>query len=240
MPGISFPRELARFLLGTPCLCCRQRSSSGLCPACCQELRHSLQGQRLTLQGLPIFVLGPYEGVLRQTLQGLKYHKASELGWWLGVELGKSWQQQHRPHQRYSVIPIPIHGDRQQQRGYNQAQLLAAGFCRVTGDRLVSDLLVRAQSTVPLYRLSRQERQQAMQGVFEVRTDRPLGTVAPALLVDDILTTGATLIEARRTLQRQGIRCVGAVVLALTPDLQAQRQHFQKPAIRKSVADRDR
>lgn len=240
MPASCFQREVVRFLLGNPCLFCRQRSTAVLCPACRQELRCCFRGQLQDLQGLPIFTLGAYEGVLRQTLQGLKYQQARELGWWLGVELGKAWCQFNHPPQRSWVLPIPIHRDRQQQRGYNQAHLLAEGFCRVTGDRLVADLLVRDRPTSPLYRLSRQERQQAMQGAFQIKSGYPSSSAAPVLLLDDILTTGSTLIEAHRTLQRHGIHCTGAVVLALTPAPQVQSWDLPLIKGRKLAVDPDR
>lgn len=234
-----FQREIVRFLLGSSCSLCRQRSAAALCPACAQEVLHSLEAQAFNLPGLPVYALGRYEGCLRQALQGLKYQQAQELGWWLGVQLGKAWLQHHRPQQRHWVVPIPIHGDRLRQRGYNQAQLLAEGFCRVTGDRLVNDLLLRSRSTTALFHLSRLERQQEMQGAFDLKPQRHRPSAPPVLLMDDILTTGTTLLEAQQTLQRQDWPTVGAVVLALTPLSNRRLWHGGQPQLRKSAGDQD-
>jgi predicted amidophosphoribosyltransferase len=104
MFGNRFQREVSRFLLGSPCCLCHQRSPAALCPACTQEVLHTLEWRTVRLPGLPVYALGSYEEGLRQALQGLKYQQAQELGWWLGVQLGKAWRQHCRPQRQHCVV----------------------------------------------------------------------------------------------------------------------------------------
>ena len=113
------------------------------------------------------------------------------------------------------VAPVPLHPQRLFQRRYNQAGLLAHALARSSGVPYAPDLLMRRRHTPPQGRLSRAARQRNLAGAFAVMprwSDRLTGR--RVLLVDDVMTTGATAEATARVLLRAGATAVDVLVLA--------------------------
>lgn len=113
------------------------------------------------------------------------------------------------------VLPVPLHRSRLARRRYNQAALLALGIAKLTGLQAVPDLLVRKRATPSQGRLNPSQRRANVRGAFAVRASRRARlTDKRVLLVDDVLTTGATVSASARTLLRAGAAAVDVVTLA--------------------------
>lgn len=116
-------------------------------------------------------------------------------------------------HDAAFVVPVPTTRQRLRERGYNQARLLALAFARYTGRTLV-DALVRERGNATQTTLQPLARRANVTGVF--RTAAASGHVrnAGVVLVDDVLTTGATASACALALRGAGVRCVGLVTFA--------------------------
>lgn len=114
-----------------------------------------------------------------------------------------------------AVIPLPLHRRRLRQRGYDQALELARPLAHALGLPLRPDLLRRVRETAPQSRLDAPARRKNLRGAFVAASPRsPLSHVA---LIDDVMTTGATLHAAADALRRAGIARVDAWVCARVP-----------------------
>ena len=128
------------------------------------------------------------------------------------------------------LVPVPLHSSRQRERGFNQAELLArglSGLLRKTGKgpRLETHCLRRTRSTPPQTGLSLAARRENVRGVFAV--DHPeVVRDLEAVLVDDVMTTGATLSACAAALKHAGATRVCALTLARAtpqfPDFDAE------------------
>lgn len=123
-----------------------------------------------------------------------------------------------RPHRVDLVLPVPLSPQRLSERGYNQAWLLAQGLGRALARPTANDALVRLRNTPRLMTLEGDARLLAIHNAFQV-TPRWASRLRGRhiALVDDVLTTGATLDELSRLLRHHGAAGVSAWVLARTP-----------------------
>lgn len=158
--------------------------------------------------------VGLYEGILREILADLKYRYRPDLGNALGMLLVE-WIKLHHDFQKFDLlIPVPIHYRKLAARGYNQVDLLAGPLEKYLGIPLKKEMLVREKITESQNELNREERFLNIDGAFRVIDTQSLGG-ARVLLVDDILTTGATASEASRVLLRAGAQDVKVLTLAV-------------------------
>ncbi len=111
------------------------------------------------------------------------------------------------------IIPVPLHVSRKRKRGYNQSDLIAAGAASSLSAPLKSGLLVKTRNTPPQSGLGKKERSENLRGSFAV-SDPSLVKGRTILLVDDIMTTGATVEECSSTLERCGSSMISALTLA--------------------------
>ena len=117
------------------------------------------------------------------------------------------------------VVPVPVHADRERQRGYDQAALVAGVAAEAMGLPCVR-ALERARATVAQFDLGREERAGNVAGAFRLRRGRgpigPSGTLIGqwVLLVDDVVTTGATLAACAEALEAAGAMAVSAITVA--------------------------
>lgn len=217
--------HLTKLFLSANCPLCQRSASKVLCSACHQQLlgcRQSAHGngqpkpiqQRNTLD---IFAWGHYQGLLKQALTQLKYGDQAELGLWLGLELGNYWRKHPASHrlQQASVVPIPLHQQRHQQRGYNQAALIAKGVCKATGLHFAEHGLMRTKNTQAMYSLGVEARQTNLHKAFRLGP-KPPSPSKPIILIDDIYTTGTTALTAAETLRTEGYRVPAIMAVAQT------------------------
>jgi predicted amidophosphoribosyltransferase len=121
---------------------------------------------------------------------------------------------------RPTLVPVPLAPARRRERGFNQADLLAQALSRLTG-WTVSPILQRSRGGPALARLGRRQRQQVTAGAYGLvpgsldRTRTPIR----ALVVDDVLTTGATAVACAEALDAGGAECLGLVSFARTNPL---------------------
>lgn len=139
----------------------------------------------------------------RRAIHLLKYD-----GWWRVAEPVAAAMRRAPVLEAPSVlVPIPLGGKRLRTRGYNQAERLATALARQGGHLVQSDLLDRRRETATQTRLTPEARRANIGGAFAARAPVPPRVV----LVDDVLTTGATLLEAAATLRAAGAERVDAV-----------------------------
>lgn len=117
------------------------------------------------------------------------------------------------------IVPVPLHRLRLRERGYNQALELALPLARALGIPLRHDALIRTRPTPPQTGLDAKARRRNLRGAFEVAPT--VEWPAHVVLLDDVMTTGATLREAAKTLHRAGVNRVDVWALARAPTSRA-------------------
>lgn len=150
-----------------------------------------------------------HEGPMRRALGGLKYSGASRLAAPL-AELVAPTLDRLRPIVGTAVlVPVPIHAARLRERGYNQAELLARELGRLRSVA-VADALVRRRPTTKQHRLNRAARLANLRAAFAAHGRAP----PTVILVDDIITTSATLEACASALREAGSDAVYGLAVA--------------------------
>jgi ComF family protein len=132
-------------------------------------------------------------GSLIQTLlHQLKYKGNKELGYFLGRLMGETFQQSNHFSHLDALIPLPLFRSREKKRGYNQAAILCEGMAEVMRLPLLTDAVVRVAATTTQTKKNRMERWDNIEGRFALNNPEQLSG-KHVLLIDDVITTGATL-----------------------------------------------
>ena len=152
-----------------------------------------------------------YAYPLKHLIHAYKYLHHHALSHWLASQLKAALPTNYCPD---LILPVPLHPERQRDRGFNQAHEIAKPLARQLGCSLDSQSLSRRQATAPQANASHIERRQHMRGAFWCDTDFTGKTL---LLIDDVLTTGSTANECARTLKLHGASAVHIGVCARTP-----------------------
>ncbi len=156
------------------------------------------------------------EGTTLQRVQhAVKYHNRPTLGVRLGRWVGEGLREQAFPAPDL-VVPVPLHRVRELERGYNQSERLARGIADVLGAEVGDGLLVRQRATRSQTTLDKKARWRNVAEAFALR-DPAAVAGRRVLLVDDVITTGATVVAAAVPLREAGAG-VDLAVLACTRD----------------------
>ena len=174
------------------------------CPTC--------RGESFAFDG--VFRMAPYDGLLREVILRMKA--------WTGEELaevvGSLWAKQLAPRLRDLhpdlVVPVPLHWTRRWRRGFNQSAILALGLARELGVPCRPRALRRLRRTQQqTQQTTSKRRRDNVHHAFAARANLDLSNQT-VLLVDDVMTSGATAHEATRALRARHAKAVYVVVLA--------------------------
>lgn len=147
---------------------------------------------RLQVQAAAAGYFFTKDSLLQHLMIELKYRNNKDIGVYLGKMIGYMLQKSNRFNAIDYLIPLPLHPRKQQKRGYNQSEQICNGIAAVWDKPVVNNAIVREQFTETQTQKNRISRWQAMQEVFALNHAGKLQN-KHILLVDDIITTGATL-----------------------------------------------
>ena len=235
---LELGRETARIVLSSPCVICgnelpwRERTES-CCRNCWRNLPRLDRGKchrcaiplsaaepRIDFSCIPcrnrvwslewIDAWGPYDQGLDVLVQAFKFARHDFLARPLAGLLLETWIARG-DWDFDAVAGIPMHSAKRRKRGFNQAELLAREFARLTGLPHHSSLLIQKQQRATQASLPRDARTTNVRGIY---TALRVPAASSILLIDDICTTGATLNAAAGALMAQGARRVCGLVVA--------------------------
>jgi ComF family protein len=160
-------------------------------------------------------------GKVQQLIHTIKYHGKKELAEYLGQLYGQELLQSGIAYYVDTVVPVPLHRNKLKARGFNQSEWFARGLATGLGKKLNVTALNRIRETSTQTRKKKFERWENVEGIFELTRPDEFKD-SHVLLVDDVITTGATLEAAWQALQRaEGITISVASIAfastALTP-----------------------
>ena len=185
-------------------------ASGALCARCRARLDW-LGALPVRAEGVLAWAPVAYSGPARDLVRALKFGGA-----WRAAETMAAQIAANAPAELLAgaLVPVPLHPRRRRRRGYDQAALLARALAARTG-LAVEECLERRGSARTQMGRSRAERLSGPPGTIARRP----GTAAPssAILIDDVLTTGATIAACAQALRRGGTRTITAVAYARTP-----------------------
>lgn len=154
------------------------------------------------------------EGTLQTLVHQLKYNETTIIGVELGKHLAGAMAGLWGKLPQASIVPVPLHPAKERERGYNQSVCIAKGVHTVTGLPIHPRLLRRRKNTSSQTQLNRAERLDNVHNAFELARGA-VAEDASFILVDDVITTGATIEACARVLKHCGAAKVFAASLAL-------------------------
>lgn len=191
------------------CVLCG-RHGAALCSCCMARHAGTPLVCRTATASLGVRALGTHDGLLRAAILGLKYrnqvHAAYELGALLGRKLGCGVD---------ALVPVPLHPRRARARGYNQAEVIAHGLGSALEAPVIGDALERCTDTLPQSSLHLRDREHNVSHAFAAGPGIARLYGLDVLIVDDVITTGATIAACAAALRAAGAAVVGAAALAL-------------------------
>lgn len=176
--------------------------------------RHCDRCRALRLRFDEAVALETYEGPLRAAILRMKQPRYEPLAAAMGDLLCSTAEERLASYRPDVVVPIPMHWFRRLRRGTNDAEVVAASIAKRLGFEILP-ALYRCRNTKPHSGLLPRERFANVRGAFNLRAGYDLKATR-VLLVDDIMTVGATCSEAARVLKQHGARWVGVAVVGRT------------------------
>jgi ComF family protein len=205
-------RALANLLAPPVCAGCGGHAGAAepLCGACRRELRWLTGTARIG--GVELFAPLAYEGPARAMVRALKFRGATLAADAMAAQIAAGAPP--GTLDRGVLVPVPLHPRRRRRRGFNQAERLAAALARRVG-LPVADCLRREGAAHTQVGRDRGARLAGVHGTVALRVG--VGSPARPIVVDDVVTTGATLAACAAALRAGGAREVRAVAYARTP-----------------------
>lgn len=154
---------------------------------------------------------GLYKGTLKKAVSLLKYHKMKRLS----KPLAEMLLRMEIPHVD-AVLPVPLYREKLRQREFNQSALIAKYTAKGIGRILVTDCLIKAKETMPQVGLNSVKRRRNVRNAFVTQSSKIEGK--DILLIDDVITTGATIRECSRVLKKAGAGNIYVMALARAKD----------------------
>lgn len=185
------------FKYGGACIFCNQRNGTGKICSLCKKTYEPVFKKTLWA--------GEYKNALKIAIWELKYKQRHELTKPLGKLIFKKFSEFYPKFKKedFLVIPIPMHPKKQQKRRYNQAELLAQEFGKLSGIAMKNDLLFKVCDTkTQVETKTKEERIKNLSEAFMVKGQGSSINNKTIILIDDVATTGATFIHASRAIQK--------------------------------------
>jgi ComF family protein len=154
-------------------------------------LRNRFQG-RTNFQYAMSYLKYNKHGRVQKLIRSLKYHGKKEIGIQLGVQMSHLMKEHGFFHTFDSIIPVPLHGKREKLRGYNQASMFAEGLSKNLAAAIDSQSVIRKKFTKSQTKFSGTARWNNVQDIFLVTKPENIAQ-KHILIVDDVVTTGATV-----------------------------------------------
>jgi len=145
-------------------------------------------------------------GLLQELLKELKYKKQHQLGAHLGRLLGLQLKEQQLQHID-EIVPVPLHPQKMRKRGYNQARKIAEGVGQVLNLPVNDRLVLRTVNTKTQTKRTKLNRFENVENIFSLQDDDEIGGKR-FLVVDDVITTGATILSCADQLIHHGAESV--------------------------------
>ena len=198
-------RTKPQYIREPRCRRCGKQLADGMTQYChdCRQRRHVYDYG---------YALYDYQS-MRKSIYRFKYGKRCEYAEFYARDICGKLADELRMMDADSIVPVPVHASRKRERGYNQAELVAAELSRLTGIRMYGDLVRRVRKTVPQKELTIQERQNNLKKAFNITTN--VVKLNKTILVDDIYTTGSTLDAVAMELKRHGVKAVYFIALCI-------------------------
>lgn len=208
---IDLLRDIADFILPRFCVICGERLTAQercLCVNCLRQLpytyAHMHKGneiERLFWYHIPIERAASYcfyegEG-LRNAIHHFKYHSRPDIGLFLSEAMAREYAEHGFFEGVDVIVPVPLHWKKRVRRGYNQCDYIAKGIGRITHIPVEVHALRRTVNNKSQASLHHSERKENAESIFQVvRPERLQGK--HVLLVDDVITTGSTILSCAR------------------------------------------
>lgn len=238
---LRFKDDLLDFIYPQSCPLCKKpisQDAKGVCENCwsilavlphsfCPYCKSFFEEEDLVLRHHCVFLnrfeerrilavrsLGTFDDCYKTLIHRFKYDRKIPLGKRLAQSLGEKIASDKNLSNCDLVIPVPLHRARKRERGFNQSEILAEGMSNVINVAVLKDVLKRKKNTKDQTLLNVQQRKENVEGAFTVtRPDKVIGK--HIILVDDVMTTGATLNECAKMLLEAGAERIFAVTLAV-------------------------
>lgn len=187
------------------CICCDKRLWEGelfICPSCKLDIPKTEQFGSKSLENIfaghfpfsevSAFAYFSKKGVIQRIIHEIKYKNNPELAIYIGKLCGRDILDKKLFTEIDVIIPVPLHKDRLKKRGYNQSLLIAKGISEIIGVPIDTTSLIRQINNTSQTKKNRSERWENSEDIFSV-TNKTLLANKHILLIDDIITTGATI-----------------------------------------------
>jgi ComF family protein len=243
--GGELGASLLDFLLPPTCVVCRKSRGPHehdlVCGMCwsravqlprpqCDRCGHPFDPRRTAAACAWCALLPPYVRAARSCygvpggsagaiVHGLKYQGWSAVAAGMGRRMAALRLPPDVEEERTALIPVPLSPARLRERGYNQSAEIARHIAPVWGIPVREDILVRGRATTTQTRLTPGERKRNVSGAFHAAVDRNSLRGQHLILVDDVVTTAATLNECAAALHDGGTRIISFVTFGRAPAL---------------------
>jgi ComF family protein len=156
--------------------------------------------------------LGIFDNYYQKMIHGFKYQQKMSLGQRLGKRLGEKLKDDKLTSGFDCIIPVPLHSTRKRERGFNQSEILAQELSDLIHIPVLKKILKRTRNTKDQTKLTPEERIENVKGAFALKDPEKIEGKR-IILVDDVITTGATLGECARVLSKAGAdKIMGATI----------------------------
>jgi ComF family protein len=154
---------------------------------------------RIPYKNATAFAYFSEDGLMQHLLHRLKYSGRKSIGKYLGQQAGYALKTAPWIGEVDAIVPVPLHPKKHSKRGYNQSAIIADGIAETLNIPVLAEVMIRTRHTDSQTKKSREERIENVRDAFALSTKKTVNA-RHVLLVDDVLTTGATIEAAASTL----------------------------------------